>query len=102
MMDRRNVVELARLSVRAHRRHPVAALALVSLLVCGLASVAMARPDGPLHPKRVATAPARPGNQPLERAPARAAPAPLHSEATPVGSRADDRLALAVPDQPPR
>ena len=101
MMDLRKVVEPPRFLIRAHRRYPLA-LALVSLLVCGLASVAMARPDGPLHSQRVAAAPARPGNQPLDRAPARAAPAPLPSETTAVAARTDDRLALAVPDQPPR
>jgi len=101
MMDLDKVVESPRLVVRAHRRYPVA-LALVSLLVGGLASVAMARPDGPVHTQRVAAASARPGNQPLDRAPARAAPAPLPSATTAAAARPDDRLALAVPDQPPR
>jgi hypothetical protein len=94
MMDRPSIDALPGLPVRARGRHPVA-VALVPLLACGLAPIAMAHPSGPPHPHIAATAlPARPGNEPPDRSPGRAAPASLQSERSDVGPHPDDRLVL--------
>jgi hypothetical protein len=74
MMDRSNVDSLPRLPIRAYRRHPIA-LALVSLLLCGLAPVAMALPNRPLHPQLATAMPEQPGNHPPD--PSRALDAPI-------------------------
>jgi hypothetical protein len=50
MIHRSNVSDSHGLAIRAHRRYPVG-LALVSLLVCVLTPVAVARPDDPSRPQ---------------------------------------------------